>query len=176
MRSRAESPRVVLLCLILAIGLPATGCARHARTRDWTQPTVQSEAEAVQAVLESHDQLVRAYEAHNVEIFTSLLEPSPDLLIFHPMIKSRFDDLGKVERGLTRMFRRLGDAKWTVVDPVVVVHGDVAWLTANIMVDSPMLPVPFVGRGTEIWVRRDGAWRLIHAHWSENPEMHFDEL
>jgi ketosteroid isomerase-like protein len=72
------------------------------------------------------------------------------------------------------MFERLGNASWTEVHPALFVEGDVAWLTSHVLVESPEVERKFVGRGTEIWIRRDGQWRLVHGHWSEHPAIYAD--
>lgn len=47
-------------------------------------------------------------------------------------------------------------------------RGDVAWVTYWIRAkaDLPDRPLPELSRGTEVWERVDGSWRMVHGHWS----------
>jgi ketosteroid isomerase-like protein len=127
------------------------------------------------AVVEAHRTLIAAYEAGDVYAFVSLLDPSPSLLIFHPLLESRFDTIAQVREGLGKMFEHLGGASWTDAHALVTVWGDVAWVTSHMAVEAPGLSRPFIGRGTEIWVRDAGSWRLTHAHWSADPEAEYTD-
>jgi ketosteroid isomerase-like protein len=122
-----------------------------------------------QAVIEAHKALVAAYQSGDVEAYVGLLAPEP--LIYHPFVEDRFDDTEEIRRNLGRMFGRFSERAWTDVHPGVEVNGDVAWLTAHVLIKSPELESAFVGRGTEIWLRTPAGWRLAHGHWSEHAEL-----
>ena len=92
-------------------------------------------------------------------------------MIFHPFLENRFNGIGEVDQGLSRMFGELGSVSWLEAHGKIVMEGNVGWFTSHVLIKSPALPNPFVGRGTEIWVHGPGGWRLKHAHWSENAEL-----
>ena len=121
------------------------------------------------SVIASHIALVKAWESGNVDAFVALLDPSPDLLIFHPVRADRFETIAAIRDALPVMFDKLGKAAWTEAHPYIVVNGNVAWLTEHFVIESANLETPFVGRATEIWVRTGDTWRLSHAHWSQRP-------
>jgi ketosteroid isomerase-like protein len=123
------------------------------------------------AVIAAHRTLIRAFQEGDVETALGLLEPKESLLIFHPFLENRFDGYEEVREGLTRMLARVTEAEWTEVHQALDMEGNVAWLTSQILVKAPGLDPPFVGRGTEIWVRRHGKWRLAHGHWSEHARL-----
>ena len=123
------------------------------------------------AVIAAHRNLIRAFQEGDVEAALGLLEPEDSLLIFHPFLENRFDGYEEVREGLTRMMGRVTEIEWTEVHQALEMEGNVAWLTSQILLKSPSLERPFVGRGTEIWVRRRGQWRLSHAHWSEHARL-----
>lgn len=54
------------------------------------------------------------------------------------------------------------------VDPVVRVHGDIAWVTSwfRAQADVEGVPLPELCRATEIWERSEGGWKMVHGHWS----------
>lgn len=122
-----------------------------------------------QAVLEAHRKLIESYQEGSIDGFSWLLSSDPDLVIFHPRTHSRFNGKDEVRQGLLEMFGKLQDAEWTEAHTALSIEGDVAWLTSDVLVESPSLSEPFLGRGTEIWVREDGGWRLVHGHWSPTP-------
>lgn len=126
----------------------------------------------VAAVVAAHKALVRAYESGDGAAFLGLLDPTPQLVVFHPFLQNRFDGIDTAREEIPKMFARLGPSEWTDVHSAVVVEGDAAWLTGQVLVEPANRERPFIGRGTEIWVRRDDGWRLAHGHWSPNPELY----
>ena len=83
---------------------------------------------------------------------------------------NRFDGIEEVREAMGRMFARLGGAEWSDHHLIALVEGDVAWITAQVAVESPSLDPPLIGRGTEIYVRKPDGWKLVHGHWSAAPE------
>jgi ketosteroid isomerase-like protein len=172
-------PRALSLLLVCAC-LGAAGCAAPQSPSDPAVEPETRETEAVdsqgsegdaQAVMEAHEALVDAYERGDIEAFVNLLAPSPDLLIYHPFVEDRFDDIDEIRQKLGRMFGRFSERAWTDAHPSVVVNGDVAWVASHVLIKSPDLDSAFVGRGTEIWLRVPAGWRLVHGHWSEHAEL-----
>lgn len=159
-RVHAGAAASVAAALLLALGCGGS----HAPT------TTKSDTSSDQAaVVTAHTRLLASLSAADVDAFTALLDPSPDLLIFHPMLEDRFDTVEMVKKNLPIMFAKLGKATWTEVHPLVVFRDGVAWVTYYMLVEAANLSRPFAGRGTEIWNRTDNGWRLVHAHWSETP-------
>jgi ketosteroid isomerase-like protein len=159
---------------VLCIGLVVAACSGGGEGASGTTAAGGSEAAGAadeMGVIAAHKQLIDAMEAGDVAAMTALMDPSTNLLIFHPFIENRFEGIGEVDAGLGKMFGELGPVSWTEAHASIGIEGDVAWLTAHVLIKSPALPSPFVGRGTEIWVHRPGGWRLTHAHWSENAEL-----
>jgi ketosteroid isomerase-like protein len=157
------------LCLALWMGLGIVACQAppdegEASGADAVESTVDETA-----IIEAHKALIRSYETADYQAFVALLAPGPELLIFHPYLENRFDGLEQAEQRLGVMFERLGEATWTEVHPAILVEGDIGWVTSHVLLNSPNMDRPFVGRGTEIWRRYEEGWRLVHAHWSEHP-------
>jgi ketosteroid isomerase-like protein len=167
------------MLLVAVLVLVASGCAgepeptpepgEEGRGTTATAPSEDAEADQ-QGVIEAHKAFVRAWESADVEGVVNLLDAPPQLLIFHPNVRTRFDDLDEVREGLVRMHSKIGEADWVEAHPIVTVRGDVAWLTMHIAIEAANID-PFVARGTEIWVRDAAGWRLTHAHWSPDPEQ-----
>jgi ketosteroid isomerase-like protein len=122
-------------------------------------------------VLEAHRALILAYETSDHGAFLDLLLPSEDLLIFHPTLEDRFEGIEEAREEVGRMFGRYDELTWTEAHPELIVRGEVAWVTSHVLVESPDLEHPFVGRASEVWVRHNDEWRLAHGHWSQQPEL-----
>lgn len=161
-----------LLCGFVALTL-ACQAPERPQVSDEARPSAeQMTARADEgAVIAAHRSLIRAFEEADADSARALLEPKPGLLIFHPFLENRFDGYEEVGEGIERMLARLTPLEWTEVHQSLQINGDVAWLTFQVLVKSPALESPFVGRGTEIWVRSYDEWRLIHGHWSEHARL-----
>lgn len=156
-------------CALLAV-LAAASCPSPTPEQAPAPAARDPEAD-LDDVIAAHKMLIGAYERGDTETFVGLLEPTSRLVIFHPFLQNRFDGIDAAREGAPAMFQRLEGARWTDVHPALAIEGDVAWLTGQVLVEAPGRDRPFVGRGTEIWVRRDTGWRLVHGHWSTNPEI-----
>lgn len=173
-RIRAESCRgnrsLRAGSLLVGLALVAIGCAAtdtpEERIAEASDPVIDA-----RAVIEAHGTLVAAYEKGDTNVFLLMLDESDDVMLFHPRLQDRWVGLDEIRQNLPVMFERIGKTSWLDVHLSVTVEADAAWLTSQILIESPELEAPFTGRGTEIWVRRGNDWRLSHAHWSENPEF-----
>ena len=160
--SRARAWRTTVGILVMALVL--AGCSQ-------TETPKEADSNAdVAGLVAAHESFVSAYESGQVDAVVALLDPSSELLIFHPAVESRFDGVEEVRAGLTRMFAAIGRPEWLEVHTQVVVRENVGWLTANIVIEAPDAALTLVGRSTEIWTRSADGWKLSHAHWSANPQ------
>ena len=172
-------PIAVVICALVVTCLSCQAPSEPALDRSAEPSEVSMVARSDEgAVISAHRALIRAFQEGDAEAALGLLEPKESLLIFHPYLENRFDGYEEVREGLTRMMRRLSDLEWTEVHQALDIEGNVAWVTYQILVKAPGLETAFVGRGTEIWVRRHGQWRLAHGHWSEHARLagsHLDD-
>jgi ketosteroid isomerase-like protein len=169
--------RWVPCAVALCIGLALLGCqTQQQQGQQAAGPPAGSTTDpdqAQQEVIAAHEALVRAFEASDADAFIGLLAPTPELLIFHARTDNRFDGLDEVREHLAMMFEGFEEADWSDFHPVVLVDGNVAWVTSQVMISSLGFESPFVGRGTEIWKRYDDGWKLVHGHWSQVPPSRF---
>jgi len=154
----------VALCAVLL--LPAVIVAEEA-------PAASADEERA-AVMTAHRDLLTAYATADIDALAGLMNPSEDLLIYHPRGNLQFKSLPSVRHGLERMLNRVGPLTWSDErNNHVVVSGDVAWHTYELGMAWSGDVDPIDVRGTEIWLQRAGGWRLVHAHWSEStPTSH----
>jgi ketosteroid isomerase-like protein len=172
---RRQRRNPLSLLAILVLGAFLAGCSGgetgSAGSAAGAEPAASDVAEDERGVIAAHKALINAMEAGDVAAVTALMDPSSGLVIFHPFVENRFDGIGEVDAGLGTMFGHLGPLSWTEAHAAFDIEGDVAWMTSHVLIKNAEMEGPFVGRGTEIWVRRPGGWRLTHAHWSENAEV-----
>ena len=97
-----------------------------------------------------------------------------DASYFDPFREKRLDGLDELEalaagmRGITLPFT---EPRYDMIDPVVRVEGNIAVLTFNLVnygkpIGSAAETMLARWNATEIYSKVDGAWRIIHTHWS----------
>jgi uncharacterized protein (TIGR02246 family) len=99
---------------------------------------------------------------------------APDATYFDPFREKRVDGLDELKarmaamRGITLPFT---EPRYDMIDPVVHVEGNVAVLTFNLVnygkpTGKTEEAVLARWNATEVYQQIDGAWRIIHTHWS----------
>ena len=97
-----------------------------------------------------------------------------DATYFDPFREKRVDGLDELNalaaamRGMTLPFT---EPRYDMIDPVVRAEGNIAVLTFNLVnfgkpVGSAEETVLARWNATEVYRQIDGAWRIIHTHWS----------
>jgi ketosteroid isomerase-like protein len=172
----AESKPVVRLPIVVCALVVASLSCQTAPEPEANRSGEPSEVSMVArsdegAVIAAHRELIRAFQEGDTDAALELLVPNDSLLIFHPFLENRFGGYEETREGLTRMMGRVKELEWTEVHQSLDMEGNVAWFTSQILVKAPGLEPPFVGRGTEIWIRHHGNWRLSHGHWSEHARL-----
>lgn len=164
-------PIVVICTLVMAcLSCQAPGESEANRSGEPSEVSMVARSDEG-AVIAAHRDLIRAFQEGDADAVLELLVPNERLLIFHPFLENRFGGYDETRAGLTRMFERVKDVEWTEVHQTLDMEGNVAWFTSQILVKASGIEPPFVGRGTEIWIRHHGDWRLSHAHWSEHARL-----
>jgi uncharacterized protein (TIGR02246 family) len=97
-----------------------------------------------------------------------------DATYFDPFREKRLDGLDELNqaaasmRGMTLPFT---EPRYDMINPVVLVDGNIAVLSFN-LVNYGKLPgkedetVLARWNATEVYRQREGAWRIVHTHWS----------
>lgn len=153
------------LCLAAVVAIVGSGCREAAR-----EFTEQQRLAVMDTVFQVHADLVSAAEQLDAERLLGFFAEDPGLIDDGAVVP--YDALAKRVRGA---FSKLDGqriqwhpAKTSVLSRDVVVMtiggrttvlgpaGDTTWSR----------PVAW----TEVWVRRDGEWKLLHAHQSHQPD------
>jgi uncharacterized protein (TIGR02246 family) len=104
---------------------------------------------------------------------------SPEISYFDPTTEARVNGRQAIETRLAPMRTvklPFTNPRYEIVQPAVQRHGDVAVLTFNLVNygTPPGRPETVVSRwnSTEVYRRVEGAWKIIHSHWSfTRPEL-----
>lgn len=94
----------------------------------------------------------------------------PEVTYFDPFLEKRLDGL-RALRGLYDGIRgKIRIDRWEMIDPKVVVSGDMAVLAFNFSGTSG--DDTFLWNTTEVYRRANGQWKIVHTHWSfTKPEL-----
>jgi ketosteroid isomerase-like protein len=157
MQSVVRGWRRLLAILMIAIPIGAAWSA---------EGTVSSDEAAVVAVVE---QFGRALKAGQIDAAAELLDP--EVLVL---------ESGGAERDRAQYLREHApeDAKFLQAAQIRAgqrrarVEGDLAWVGSESEIDYVTDGKPHTLLSTETMVlrRHDGAWRIVHIHWSSRPK------
>ena len=94
---------------------------------------------------------------------------------FDPTTQRRLDGLEALRDFYAALEGKISIQRYEMIDPKVQIQGDTAVLTFNLI---DYLPTPDGStrqdywNSTQVYSRIDGAWKIIHTHWSkpESPE------
>ena len=93
-----------------------------------------------------------------------------DVTYFDPATELRIDGHGAMTRYYEPFARKIRISRYEIVNPQVVVKGDMVLLTYNLVNyskdDGGRETVGSRWNSTAVYLRRDGAWKTIHSHWS----------
>jgi len=97
----------------------------------------------------------------------SLIElAAPEITYFDPSLEKRLNGREAFERFLAPLKGTFRVPRYEIIDPKVQVYGEAAVLSYN-MVDYDEKGInAFRMNVTEVYVRRDGRWGLVHSHFS----------
>ena len=97
-----------------------------------------------------------------------------DATYFDPFREKRLDGLDELNRALASMSGvtlPFTKPRYDMINPIVVVDGNIAVLSFNLVNYGKLLgseeeTVLARWNATEVYRLMDGAWRIIHTHWS----------
>lgn len=101
---------------------------------------------------------------------------APDVTYFDPTTDARVDGKERLKTLIDPIRGKISIERAELVNPAVVGQGDVAILTFNLISHGAQ----FAGgpkndaqwNCTEVYRRIDGAWKIVHSHWSyTKPEL-----
>ena len=95
---------------------------------------------------------------------------APDVTYFDPIQERRVDGLPAMTAMLMSWAGKIQVDRYDMVAPLVQQHGDAALLTFNLVSyrkrpDGTEYAIAN-WNSSELYARVDGAWRIVHSHWS----------
>ncbi len=94
---------------------------------------------------------------------------APDVVYFDPFHEHRLDGVEAVTALYESLRGRVRIDRFELIDPRVTLSGEFALLTFNFRSVGDQV---INWNTTEVYRRTDGAWRIIHSHWSiTRPEL-----
>ena len=90
-----------------------------------------------------------------------------DITYFHNVpAHPRVDGIQAFREYLAALRGQIPPHKYEIVDPKVQVYGSIGILTLQYHAFLPQGEPLVRGRGTCVYRKTDGAWEMVHAHWS----------
>ena len=88
----------------------------------------------------------------------------PEVDYFDPFLDARLDGLPGLRALYDKAQGKVHVDRWEMVNPRVVVSGDMGVLTFNFVSYSKGRTVRW--NTTEVYRRKNGQWKIVHTHWS----------
>jgi ketosteroid isomerase-like protein len=150
--------RLALTCLVLV----ALSCGVSAQ-----QPADRQEIEQLIA------KYTRSIDAADTALAAEVWSRSPDVTFIHPLGHEHGFEQIKQNVYVRAMGETFSERRLSVKDIGIHVYGDSAWaefywdFAAKLKSNSSSINTK--GRETQIYRREQGAWRLVHVHYSGMP-------
>jgi len=115
----------------------------------------------------------RSIDAADANLGSTIWAQTPDVSFIYPRGHEHGWESIKANVYLQLMGQTFSERKLTIKDPVVHVYGDTAWaefyweFVAKTRQDGS--PLTTRGRETQVFRKTDGAWRIVHVHYSGMP-------
>ena len=141
--------------------------SREMLQRSQNEPTSPSEVDAVKSVLNKY---TTACERRDFEAVSELFSHDPDLVLINvdPKPVRGWQNVAEVYKGL---YAASGEVRMrhTNVEVKMLGNGTAACLVCDQSIQGAMQGQPFAIEGvraTLVLEKEDGAWRIVHGHWS----------
>jgi ketosteroid isomerase-like protein len=89
----------------------------------------------------------------------------PDVNYFDPFVEARLDGLPALRALYAPIQGKFRVDRWEMVNPRVVVSGDMGVLTFNFV--DQMEGRTARWNTTEVYRRKNGQWKIVHTHWAQ---------
>ena len=88
----------------------------------------------------------------------------PDVDYFDPFLDARLEGLPALRALYGKAQGKVHVDRWEMINPRVIVSGDMGVLTFNFVSYSKGRTVRW--NTTEVYRRKNGQWKIVHTHWS----------
>jgi hypothetical protein len=136
-------------------------CAAAVLCSDSSAPAAPADKDA-QAILAVERAAFERWAKGDLNGFLDASDPEVDY--FDPFIDARLDGLPALRALYNQAQGKVHVDRWEMVNPRVVVSGDMGVLTFNFVSYSKGQTVRW--NTTEVYRRKNGQWKIVHTHWS----------
>ena len=147
--------KLVSLIGIMLLTLVLTGCAMTGETSD----------QKIAAVKELDAKYLAAFSKGDINSLMEAYWKSPDLVLYPPdALEAKGWDTARA--GLGNFMKNAPGAKLELVEPNYSVAGDavIVWGKWKMTIPTPKGPAEMIGRFTEVAMKKEGKWVLVHDH------------
>ena len=119
-----------------------------------------------QEILLLEEKQVEAFNEGNIDKILTFF--APDLTGFSSTQHMRLASLGELRKTFEYYLSQAPKVDYTVSDPCVKIFGNTAVLTFywSVYFKNGKKKKPIKGRGTHIYIKRNGEWKIVHEHFS----------
>lgn len=92
-----------------------------------------------------------------------------EVTYYDPYTERRLDGLEALRQFYTSMEGKISIERYEMINPRVQIHGNTAVLTFNLIDYVPTsegCTKEIYWNSTEVYSRINGAWKIVHTHWS----------
>lgn len=136
-------------------------CAATVQRGDSNTPSTQADKDA-QAILAVERGAFERWAKGDLNGFLDASDPEVDY--FDPFLEARLDGLPALRALYDKYQGKTHVDRWEMINPKVVVSGDMGVLTFNFVSYSKGQTVRW--NTTEVYRRKNGQWKIVHTHWA----------
>ena len=119
-----------------------------------------------QQVLLLEEKQVSAFNQGDIDTILTFFDS--DLTGFSSTQHMRLASLAELRKTFEYYLSKAPEVAYTISDPCVKLYGDTAVLTFywSVHLKDGKAKKPIEGRGTHVYVKQDGGWKIVHEHFS----------
>lgn len=136
-------------------------CAGAVLCGDAGASAAQSDKDA-QAILTIERSAFERWAKGDLSGFLDVSDPEVDY--FDPFVETRLEGLPALRALYDPMQGKIHVDRWEMINPRVIVSGDMGVLTFNFVSYSKGRTVRW--NTTEVYRRKNGQWKIVHTHWA----------
>jgi ketosteroid isomerase-like protein len=172
------APRLAVIAVVILsqIHLTALAIGPTKKTTEYgnasTLLSVESGTTPVQGnpekeLLDIEDKMTAAYVSKNLAAYLQYMDPA--VSAFHASNPYRIDDRQVVQDALTVFYKSTNPTGLYKLQPRVQLYGDTAVVTYHFVETATegTRDYSFEGKQTDVFVKKQGKWMLIHFHSSQ---------
>jgi len=128
-----------------------------------SNPSASQADKDVQAILAIERGAFERWAKGDLNGFLDASDPEVDY--FDPVVETRVEGLPALRALYGAMQGKFHVDRWEMINPRVIVSGDMGVLTFNFVTYSKGRTERW--NTTEVYRRKNGQWKIVHTHWAQ---------